>query len=512
MVMNALGRPIRDVVVVGGGTAGWMAAAALARYLAPGLNIRLVESDAIGIIGVGEATIPQIKRLNAALGIDEADFIARTNGSFKLGIEFINWRRKGHAYLHTFGTIGMNLSQIHFHNYLARARAAGYAHDLWDHCINTAAARRGRFAALDKVGTSPLAGINYAYHFDASLYAGFLREYAEKRGVKRVEGRIVETLLDSESGDITSVRLESGQDVAGDFFIDCSGFIGLLIGKALGTGYQDWSKWLKSDRAFAVPSENDRPIRPYTQSIAHDAGWQWRIPLQHRTGNGHVFSSAYTSEDAARDTLLANLEGKPLAEPRLIKFTTGRRELFWNRNCVALGLASGFLEPLESTSIHLVQSGISRLIALFPNHGINPVDRDEYNTQMGMEFERIRDFLILHYTATERDDTPFWRDMRAMELPDTLRHKIGLFSANGRLFHLPEDLFTDSSWLQVMLGQGIEPQGWHPIADHLSDSELFEFLDNIRALVSGAAERLPTHEAFIRQHCASPAAMVSRSG
>ena len=497
---------IKDVLIVGGGTAGWMAAAALSRFLGPALSIRLVESEQIGTVGVGEATIPQIKHLNQALGIDERDFVSRTNGSFKLGIEFIGWRREGEAYLHNFGQIGLNLQQVPFHHYWLRARMAGATESLWDYCLNTAAARDMRFAPLEKVGSSPLSGIAYAYHFDASLYARFLRDYAEQRGVIRREGRITGHALDGTSGQVRSVTLEDGTELEADLFIDCSGFRGLLIEEALETGYEDWTHWLPCDRAIPVPSSNaTAPIRPYTQSIAHPAGWQWRIPLQHRTGNGHVFSSAHMDEDSATRILLENLEGEPLADPRILRFTTGRRRQFWNRNVVALGLASGFLEPLESTSIHLIQSGISRLITLFPDGEFAVPDRDEYNRQMTLEYERVRDFIILHYHANDRTDSDFWRDCREMSVPDSLADKMALFAANGRLHHREEDLFTDSSWLQVMLGQGIMPRGYHPMADTLDDAKLAEFLANIRSIVTGAAARLPRHEDFLREHC--PAAI-----
>ncbi|MCP2679271.1 tryptophan 7-halogenase [Maricaulaceae bacterium NA33B04] len=492
---------VKSVVIVGGGTAGWMAAAALTRFMGKGLQITLVESDQIGIVGVGEATIPQIKHLNRELEINEAEFVAKTQGSFKLGIEFLNWRQQGHAYLHNFGNIGFNLNSIHFHHYWMRARAEGSDVDLWDFCVNTQAARAMKFAPLEKLGSSPLSGIAYAYHFDAALYGQFLRSYAEARGAKRVEGKIVDVDQNPDTGFVTGVKLESGQTVEGDLFIDCSGFRGLLIEQALQTGYEDWTRWLKSDRAFAVPCANEGPLRPYTQSIAHKAGWQWRIPLQHRTGNGHVFSSAYIDEDDARETLLSNLEGEPLGEPRLIKFTTGRRKKFWNRNVVALGLASGFLEPLESTSIHLIQSGISRLVPLFPNGGFDPATEDEYNRQMGLEFEKIRDFLILHYHANERTDSQFWIDCREMEVPETLQRKMALFKQAGRLYHEQEDLFTDSSWLQVTVGQGIVPQSYHPIADQLDPDQFKGFLTNIRQIVTSAADKMPSHADFIARTC-----------
>jgi tryptophan halogenase len=361
-----------------------------------------------------------------------------------------------------------------------------------------------RFAPMERVGSSPLSGIAYAYHFDAALYVKFLRAYAEARGVVRTEGLITDTALDGETGHVTHITLDSGEQAEGDLFIDCSGFRGLLIEQALKTGYEDWTHWLPCDRAIPVPSSNaTAPIRPFTQSIAHAAGWQWRIPLQHRTGNGHVFSSAHMSEDRATEILLENLEGEPLADPRVIRFTTGRRKQFWNGNVVALGLASGFLEPLESTSIHLIQSGVSRLVSLFPSGDIEAADRDEYNRQMILEFERVRDFIILHYHLNEREDSDFWKDCRHMTVPDTLTRKIDLFRANGRLYHREEDLFTDSSWLQVMLGQGILPRGYHSIADTLDEAQLKGMLANIRQIVTQAAAGLPKHEDFLKQHCAA---------
>ncbi len=490
-----------SIVIVGGGTAGWMAAAALSKFMGPQLQITVVESDQIGIVGVGEATIPQIKHLNRALGLDENEFVARTQGSFKLGIEFINWRAKGHAYLHNFGNIGLNMLSTHFHHFWLRSRAEGSRHDLWDYCVNTQAARAGRFAPLERLGNSPLGGVAYAYHFDAALYGQFLRAYAERQGVRRVEGLVVDVEQHPETGFVTGLKLEGGRRVPGELFIDCSGFRGLLIEKTLETGYEDWTQWLKCDRALAVPTANTRAPRPYTQSIAHDAGWQWRIPLQHRTGNGHVFSSAYTDEDTARETLLANLEGEPLAEPRLIKFTTGRRKKFWNRNVIALGLASGFLEPLESTSIHLIQSGVSRLIPLFPTAAFEPGLEAEYNRQMGLEFEKIRDFLILHYHLNTRDDTQFWIDCRQMDVPESLTRKMALFAQSGRLYHEQEDLFTDSSWLQVMLGQGLTPARHHPVADQMDAAELDQALADIRQIVGEAARRMPRHEDYLASQC-----------
>jgi tryptophan halogenase len=494
---------IRRVVIVGGGTAGWLTAAALSHLLARIVEVHLVESDEIGIVGVGEATIPQIRTYNGALGIDENAFMQATQGTFKLGIAFLNWRRLGHSYLHTFGDTGMPLGRTPFHHYWLRARADARFADLWAFNPNARAAGSGRFSRTPFAMGSRTGVVAHAFHFDAALYAGFLRNFAQAAGVARTEGKIVAVNQDPESGFVTSVRLESGDDVSGDLFIDCSGFRGLLIEGALKTGYQDWSHWLPCDRAWAVPTRNVAPARPYTQSIAHTAGWQWRIPLQHRTGNGHVFCSAYVSEDEARETLMNNLEGEPLAEPRLIRFLTGRRNRFWNKNVVALGLASGFLEPLESTSIHLIQSGVSRLLALFPHTGIDPAEVEEYNRQCSLEFERIRDFIILHYHATERTDSAFWRNRRAMAIPEALAHKMALFAANGVIYRDQEDLFTESSWLQVMLGQGIEPRGYHPMADQLPEGDLAGFLSDLNSVIARAVDAMPTHEDYIAAHCAA---------
>jgi tryptophan halogenase len=496
---------IRRVVIVGGGTGGWLAAAAFAKLLGGIVDVQLIESEEIGIVGVGEATIPQIRTYNAALGIDEDEFIRATQGTFKLGIEFRNWRRAGHSYFHTFGENGMPLARTPFHHYWLRARQAGHVgfDDLWSFSPNAQACLRGKFtrSAFEMAGRSM--SIAHAFHFDAALYALYLRGWCEARGVTRTEGKVVDVVQDGETGFVTGVRMEKGDVIEGDLFIDCSGFRGLLIEGALKTGYQDWSHWLPCDRAWAAPTSNTGRLRPYTQAIAHTAGWQWRIPLQHRTGNGHVFCSAHISEDEARAVLLANVEGAVLAEPRLIKFTTGRRNKFWNKNVVALGLASGFLEPLESTSIHLIQSGVSRLIALFPHTGIHQSEIDEYNRQCGLEFERIRDFIILHYHANERADSAFWKERRDMAVPEDLARKMALFAANGVIYREQEDLFAEASWLQVMFGQGLDPVGYHPMADQLSDADLQRFLSDMSAVIARAVDAAPTHEAYIAAHCAA---------
>ena len=499
---------MRDIVIVGGGTAGWMTAAALAKLLGPGYRLRLVESDEIGIIGVGEATIPHIKTYNDALEIDENEFMRATQGSFKLGIEFVNWGAQGDRYIHGFGKIGQELNGIGFHHYWLRLRAAGLAGDkvgdLGDYSINTAAPRQARFMrAQPQMAGSPLADIAYAFHFDASLYARFLRGYAEARGVQRSEGKI-EQVLQHADGRIQGLLLHNGTRVDGDFFVDCSGIRGLLIEQTLKAGYEDWSHWLPCDRALAVPSASTQPLLPFTRSTAHGAGWQWRIPLQHRTGNGHVFCSRFISEDEAAATLLAHLDGEALAEPRLVKFLTGRRRSFWLKNCVAVGLASGFMEPLESTSIHLIQTAISRLVSFFPHGGLDEADIAEYNRQTQFEYERIRDFIILHYKATQRDDTPFWNYCRTMEIPDTLRRKIELFASNGRVFRENAELFAELSWIQVMLGQHIVPCGYHPFAELLPLEQVQAFAADVREVIRRCVAVMPAQADYIAQHCAAP--------
>ncbi len=500
---NAL---IRNVVIVGGGTAGWMCAAALSTVLGEGYNIRVVESDEIGIIGVGEATIPMIQRFNKVVGIDENEFVRATQGTFKLGIEFVNWGRQGERYIHGFGRIGQGLWMVDFEQYWLKMRKAGKAADLGDYSITRMAAKANKFMPANfEVPNSPLGDIAHAYHFDASLYAKYLRKLSEERGVQRVEGKIVEVKQRATDGHIEAVVLENGSRVEGELFVDCSGFRGLLIEQTLKTGYEDWSHWLPCDRAQAVPCESAPVLAPYTRSTAHKAGWQWRIPLQHRIGNGHVYCSSHISDDEAAATLLANLDGKPLADPRVIKFTTGMRKQAWNKNVVALGLAGGFLEPLESTSIHMVQSGIQRLIDFFPDQAFSPVDVAEYNRQSRFEYERIRDFIILHYKANQRTDAPFWQQCAAMAVPDTLAAKLALFQARGKVVRVDNELFAETGWFQVMQGQNVLPEGYHPLADMQSEADTMEYLNGIRAVVGKCVEVMPDHAAYIARHCKAPA-------
>jgi tryptophan halogenase len=499
---------LRSIVIIGGGSAGWMAAAALARTLEFPVDIQLVESDDIGTVGVGEATVPHLRAFNQSLQIDEVEFVRAVRGTFKLGIQFVDWGRLGDRYVHGFGTIGHEYRGLPFHQYWIKLQQRGLAGPLDDYSLNTAAAPAGKFlsGASDVPPGSPLHHVAYAYHFDAGLYAQFLRRFAESRGVRRLEGEVVDVRLRGEDGFIESVQLKSGQHIAGDLFIDCSGFRGLLIEGALHTGYEDWSRWLPCDRAVAVPSEKTSPATPYTRSTARAAGWQWRIPLQHRTGNGHVFSSAFLGDQEATATLLANLDGRPLAEPRVLRFTTGRRRQVWNRNCVALGLASGFLEPLESTSIYLVQSGIARLLAMLPDRRMSPVLRDQYNAEAAFEIERIRDFLILHYWATARRDSEFWKYCSGMLLPAELAAKIALFRETGLFFRHADEMFALTSWVQVMVGQGIVPTGYHPLVDAVSDTDLVKLGDSVRGVVASCVAAMPAHEQFIDRYCRAPVA------
>ena len=485
---------VQNIVVVGGGTAGWTAAASVARLIGANLNVTLVESDAIGTVGVGEATIPPFRTMHSLLKIDEADFLSRVQGTIKLGISFENWRSLGHEYIHSFGFTGQGCWAAGFQHFWLKARALGFAEDYSRYAPELMAARAGKFGMLQQDALS------YAYHIDATSYAGLLRKQAEQDGVTRVEGRIVE-VNQTESGDISDVVLESGQVVAGDLFIDCSGFVSLLLDKALGTEFEDWTHWLPCDRAIAVQTRAvDEPI-PYTRSIARESGWQWRIPLQTRVGNGLVYCSDFMSDDEARNTLLENIDGEVITEPRVLRFRTGQRVKHWNRNCVALGLAAGFLEPLESTSIHLIQRGVIRLLQIFPYGGITESDRTEFNRQMDTEFRYIRDFIIMHYHVTERTDSEFWRRCRDMDIPDSLRHRLDLFRDSGRVFETEADIFRENSWTQVMLGQGIEPQSYHPIVDMMDEKELRQFMQFQQQRVDHVLKQLPSHQEFINRYC-----------
>jgi tryptophan halogenase len=498
---------IGEIVVVGGGTAGWMVAAALSRLLdRRNLRITLVESDEIGTVGVGEATIPPLIAYNNMLGIDEDEFLAATQGSFKLGIDFVDWGAIGERYFHPFGDHGQDFRGVHFHQlYLREAkRRALPSIDGWS--MSATAAMLGRFARPGPEARLPLSQLLYAFHFDAGLYARFLRRRAEADGVERVEGKIVDATLAGENGNVESVTLANGRVLAGDLFIDCSGFRGLLIEQKLETGYEEWKKWLPCDRAVAVPSRYPGQPDPFTRCTARSSGWQWRIPLQHRMGNGLVYSSDHISDADAEALVLAKVEGEPIAEPRRLAFVAGRRRLAWNRNVVSLGLSSGFIEPLESTSIHLIQSGIVKLLALFPDKRFDPVERDEYNRQMKEVYEDARDFIILHYKATRRDDSDFWNHCRTMEVPDGLARKIELWRAKGRLFREGRELFGAPSWVAVMLGQGIVPEDHEPAADALDPDMIADALDKMRLSYARMAEHMPMHGDFIARSCAAPKA------
>ncbi|MFT7722893.1 MAG: tryptophan 7-halogenase [Roseateles sp.] len=499
---------IGSITIVGGGSAGWMAAAALATYLGRGATVRLVESEEIGIVGVGEASVPHIRAFNGqTLGIDEAEFVQRTRATAKLGIQFNDWGRIGDSYLHGFGTLGRSLGPLPFHQLWLKLFLAGRAAPIGAYSPQTVMAPQGRFAPGDPQAPphSPLADIAYAYHFDAGLYARFLRELGERRGVQRIEGKVVRVNQRADDGFIESLLLESGETVGGELFIDCSGFRGLLIEQTLRTGYVDWTHWLPCDRAVAVPSAGAGPLTPYTRATARAAGWQWRIPLQHRVGNGYVYASRHLGDDEAAATLLAQLDGPALAEPRLLRFTTGMRRRFWHKNVVALGLASGFLEPLESTSIYLAQSGITRLLDLFPRRDFNPRLVERFNRESAFEYERVRDFLILHYHATERDDTPFWRGCRTMDIPDSLQEALDLFRSDGRYFRHGEDFFALPSWVQVMLGQRILPRGYHPMVDEMPEARLAEHVEGVRTTLAQAVATMPTHGDWIDRHWKAPA-------
>ncbi|KTT73055.1 tryptophan halogenase family protein [Sphingomonas endophytica] len=491
--------PIEHVVIIGGGTAGWMMAAAAGRYLDDGRRrITLVESEAIGTVGVGEATIPSIRNFNALIGVDEAEFLRATRGSFKLGIEFVDWERRGTRYVHPFGHYGRDIQGLNFHQLWLKLRGRDGIGAIGDYSPATVAMANGAFGWPQPDPRSPLSGLAYAYHFDAGSYAAFLRERAEADGVARVEGRIV-AVERAEDGDVAAVRLEDGRRVAGDLFIDCSGFRSMLLGETLGGAFEDWSHWLPCDRAIAVPTGRTEPLLPYTRATAHAAGWQWRIPLQHRTGNGMVYASRFMDDDAAERLLLSSLDAAPTAAPRRLSFTAGFRPRPWERNVVALGLAGGFLEPLESTSIHLIQQGISKLFALFPDTALSAVERDEYNRQMGDNYRSIRDFIILHYHATTRDDSPFWDHVRTMAVPDTLQRKIALFRQKGRFFRYDDELFATPSWVAVMLGQGIVPEGYDPIVDALDEERTAAALRQMRQATAAAVAGLSPHHAVLER-------------
>lgn len=487
----------KRVIIAGGGTAGWMTAAAISKLLGKNLDVTLIESDDIGTVGVGEATIPTLHIYHELLGLKESDVMAATNATFKLGISFENWRNVGENYIHSFGFLGQDCWAAQFHHFWLKGEQRGIVHDIGDYCLEHLAARERRFAVYANQDR------NHAYHFDAALYAKFLREFAERHGVTRIEGKIAEVKLREDNGFIDSLRLESGDVYHGDIFIDCTGFAALLIEKALHTGYDDWTHWLPCDRAIAVQSVSNGEMVPYTRAIAHAAGWQWRIPLQTRTGNGIVFCSRYMSDDEAVTKLTSELDGEMLVKPRVIPFRTGTRRKHWNKNCIAIGLSSGFIEPLESTSIHLIQRNIVRLLLMFPAQEIQQSDIDEFNHQALEEVEHVRDFIVLHYHVTDRTDSKFWRYCKNMPIPTSLSHRLDHFRETGRVYKYAKDLFHETSLVQVMLGQGIKPKAYHPIVDLMGDQELNTFLENIRKKVKQNVAQLPLHVDFIKQYCPS---------
>lgn len=506
MTQNDAG-PIRKIVILGGGTAGWMTAAALSHRLAgSAASIELVESDEIGIVGVGEATLPHIRAFNTAMGIDEQTLIDQTQATFKLGIQFVDWGRPGDSYIHPFGTYGEPIEGIDFHHVWAARRAMGDAADISDYSYPVRAAEANRFQRPVSDPGSMLSTFSYAFQFDASLYAAFLRRVSCGRGVVRTEGKVVDHVLNGATGDVDAIVLSDGRRISGDLFVDCSGFRGRLINQALETTFEDWSHWLPCDSAFAVPCQTTAPVGPYTRATARAAGWQWRIPLQHRTGNGHVFCSAHISDEDAVATLMSNLEGPALAEPRRLSFKTGRRHKLWNRNVVAIGLSGGFLEPLESTSIYLIQLGITTLLDLFPEKVGMAADAEEYNRIMALEFDRIRDFLVLHYVANQRDE-PFWREMRTMAWPDSLSAKVEAFKSRGLLPDYDIGVFLPPSWLAVLVGQNIVPNGWDPRVDRLEPHVLSAKLAALRDDVRSTVDRTPDHMTFIRDAAARAEAL-----
>jgi tryptophan halogenase len=490
---------IKTIAIVGGGTAGWMTAAALSRVLQPqNVKVILVESAQIGTVGVGEATLPDIANFNRMLGINESTFLKATKATFKLGIKFKDWGRIGDSYFHPFGAHGVDMNGIDFHQYWLHSRAAGNTKPLEDYSMCALAAKNAKFTLPDADPRNPTSHLRYAYHFDAAEYALFLRHYAEKNGVIRQEGNILKVIQDEQSGNISGVTLANGLTIEADFFIDCSGFNALLIGKTLDVPYKDWSHWLPCNSAQAIASESGAPILPYTISTAKQAGWQWRIPVQHRTGNGHIYCTDFINDDDANKVLLDGLDAKPIGEPRTIRFKTGCREKFWVKNCVSIGLASGFLEPLESTSIFLIQIGITRFLSLYPSAIGSDIVKEEYNRLMSREFAQVRDVIILHYKATQRDDSEFWKYCANMPIPASLQHKIDLFKAVGRMSFDSGELFVRANWLAVMVGQNIIPETFDPILADIASADITRSLTSMSNAMEKAVGKMPNHADFIK--------------
>jgi tryptophan halogenase len=504
--------PIRRIVIVGGGTAGWMAAAAVSRLISADVSVTLVESEEIGTVGVGEATIPSLQDFNRYLGIDEAEFMRATGGTFKLGIEFVNWGRIGDRYIHPFGVHGRDVLGVQFHQiWLRQSRLDGGADvgAIEEYCLAAMAAREGRFTHPIASPGAVLSSLRYAFHIDASRYAQFLRRYAEERGVARVEGKVAKVDVVSDTGHIEAISLENGRRFEGDLFIDCSGFRSILLGAALAVPFRSWQHWLPCDRAVAVPTISAGGLAPYTRATASGSGWRWRIPLQHRNGNGQVYASAFCDDQQAIDELAQNLDSAPAGDMRQLRFEAGVRERLWERNCVAIGLSGGFLEPLESTSIYLIQAGISRLMSLLPDSSFRPLERDEYNRLMITDYEQVRDFIILHYCATSRDDTAFWNHCRTMELPHALADKLEFWRARAKIARDPAELFTDDSWIAVLIGQNVEPMGFDPLLATLPTDETESFMRHLRGVIAGTAAAMPAHADYIAQHCAAHAAAAT---
>ncbi len=490
------------IVIVGGGTAGWMTAAALAAVTdRRQCHVTLIESEAIGSVGVGEATLPQMKDFNDFVGILEADMMQHTNASFKLGIEFRDWGYAGSSYIHPFGAFGKRLGGVDFLHHWVRAKQEGHADRIETYSYAIQACRQARFDFPVEDANALNSTYAYAYHFDASLYAKFLRGFSEPKGIERVEGRIVDVERDAGSGDVLSVRLASGDTICGDYFIDCSGFHALLMDKVLGVPFEDWSHWLVCDRAAAIPCERSEPLIPYTRSTAKAAGWQWRIPLQHRTGNGYVFCSAYLGEDEAVASLLGDLDGPATGEPRVLRFKAGRRKRSWEGNCIAVGLASGFLEPLESTSIYLIQVAIMALMKLFPGKRPDPALAAEFNRLVDYEYDRVRDFLILHYYLNRRDDSELWRYCRNMAVPDSLLEKIALFRHRGFIDTYRFGLFAPPSWIAVFIGQGLEPVNAEPLLMRTPVAKSREHLEVLAAGIRDRVQLMPDHGRFLADYC-----------
>ena len=511
--MAGADQPVRKVTIVGGGTAGWMTAAVLSQWLSQ-VEIRLIESEAIGTVGVGEATIPHLRNYLALAGVDPLAMVAATKATFKLGIQFVDWGAPGESYVHGFGKIGRDMLWLHPHQLwlAARTRIPDQVQPFDAYSVNCVASLKNRFAFPDNRNpNSPLADLDYAYQFDASLFARFLRTESEKRGVERIEGRIVEVMQNAETGFVEQVRLEDGRAVDGDLFVDCSGMRALLIGDALGIGYEHWNQWLICDKAMAVPCEGMEPVTPYTRCTARKSGWQWRIPLQHRIGNGYVYASGLIGDEEVAELLLGQLDGKPIADPRPVKFAPGRRLKSWDKNVIAIGLSSGFLEPLESTSIHLIQTGIHRLLAMFPGEGFAQPDIDEYNLQARTEYEDVRDFIIAHYKVTRRSGDPFWDHVRTMDVPDTLKERLELFRSSGRFFkHNAQELFAEESWVQVLLGQGFEMNA-DPVTNFVPAEEIARFLGDVAEVIEDVADDMLDHGEFLRRLPASTSAVTSAS-